>query len=400
VVPAADDFGELAGEAGDFLDSGPRSMTSKWRILTGCTCAIPSPMANIPAACQDLSNQVAALTKQYDGLAAQVAKEEGKQAWQGLVRLGDLRAQLQAAQQALATCVRINTAALSGVLDVMDATGDAAQGTQTVTLWDISGSTPVASDQTAVVGGAFGFTGPAPAQAALTVQTTGTAGSSLAGYDYRSGLLPSPLPAPQVRCEVVLCPALTVTPTELQSWASSFQAGPQQIGSSSSLISATVSFSTVTVTLAVGVITLNAVGTVSGTVIGHPLGQLPFSATVPFSLTPSGSPRAEDIVSFAFADAGPALLISAPGIGSSLVNEMITLGLPVITGQLQASIGGWLQQMIPQFVATALALPQLPASTTLTLRSLTIDQSGITVQPALGAVGTSLSTFQPTPLAS
>ena len=57
------------------------------------------PMADVPVACQDLSNQVAALTKQYDALAAQVAREEGAQAWQHPVELGDLRAQLETAQQ-------------------------------------------------------------------------------------------------------------------------------------------------------------------------------------------------------------------------------------------------------------------------------------------------------------
>src|SRR5215472_14435326 len=282
-------------------------------------------MPDIPAACQDLSNEVAALTKEYDGLAAQVANEEGAPAWQGLVRLGEIRAQLLAAQQALATCVRINTAALSGILVTIDATGGAAPGTQTVTLWDISGSTPLASAATPVVNGTFGFAGPVPAQAALTVQTTGSA-----GCDYRSGQLPSPVPAPQVRCEMVLCPAITVTPAQLQSWASSFQAAPQQVSSSSSLISATVAFNTVTVTLAVGVITVNAVGIVSGTVIGQSFGQLPFSATVPFSLTPSVSPKADDIVSFAFAGAGPALTFSG-GAEASVLNSLTSLAKPVVS---------------------------------------------------------------------
>jgi hypothetical protein len=357
-------------------------------------------MPDIPPACQDLSNQVAALTKEYNGLAAVVAGEKGAQAWQELVKLGELRAQLLAAQQGLAACVRINTATLSGILDVIDATGDAAQGTQTVTLWDISGSAPAVSSQTQLVGAAFGFNGPVPDQAALTVQTTGAAGASPAGYDYRSGLLPNPRPAPQLRCEAVLCPAITVTPTQLQSWASSFQVGPQQVASSSSLISATVSFSTVTVTLAVGVITVNVVGMLSGTIIGRALGQLPYSATVPFSVTPSGSPKADEIVSFAFAGAGPVLQISGGGIEASVLNELSSLGTPAISGQLQASLAGWVQQMLPQFVATAFALPQLPPETTLTLRSLTIDQSGIIIQPALGDIGTSLSTFQPTPLPS
>jgi hypothetical protein len=136
---------------------------------------------------------------------------------------------------------------------------------------------------------------------------------------------------------------------------------------------------------------------VSGTVIGQSFGQLPFSATVPFSLTPSVSPKADNIVSFAFAGAGPSLQITG-GVVASAINQLNSLATPAISAQLQASMSGWLQQMAPQFMATALALPQLPPATTLTLRSLTVDQSGITMQPALGDVGAGLSTFQPNPL--
>ncbi len=65
---------------------------------------------------------------------------------------------------------------------------------------------------------------------------------------------------------------------------------------------------------------------------------------------------------------------------------------------LQNALSPWAQQVMPEFAAAALALPQLPPSTTFTLRSLKVDESGITLQPMLGTIGTGLSTFKPAPL--
>jgi hypothetical protein len=63
-------------------------------------------MADLPAACQALADQVSTFDKQYSALVGRVSQEEGAQAWQDLARLGALRQQLEAAQAALDRCCR------------------------------------------------------------------------------------------------------------------------------------------------------------------------------------------------------------------------------------------------------------------------------------------------------
>jgi hypothetical protein len=355
-------------------------------------------MTDVPAACQALADQVSTLDQQYSALVAQVSQEEGAQAWQDLARLGALRQQLEAAQGALDRCVQANSAALTGILNIIDATGVAAQGTQTVTLWDVSGASAVPAGQAPVTSGAFGLKGPVPAKSALTVQTTGAAGFSLTGYDFRSGPLPDPLPAPPLRCEMVICPQVLVPPAAVQAWASAFQAVSQQISLPSLQGSVTAALSSVTVALTADTITVTATGTLTGTIVGGtvPLNQMPFSADVPFSLTPSGSPQAGDIVDFAIVGPGPVIKVLAGPM--AVLNSLLSFLQPFIKDQLQNSLTPWVEQVTPEVIAAALALPQLPPSTTITLRSLKIDQSGITFQPVLGAIGTGLSTFKPVPL--
>jgi hypothetical protein len=198
---------------------------------------------------------------------------------------------------------------------------------------------------------------------------------------------------------MVICPQLLIPPAEIQAWASSFKAVNQQLSSSSSQSSIAVALSSVSVALGAGILTVNAVGTLSGSIGGGilQLQQMPFSASVPFSLTPLGSPQADEIIDFTIVGSGP--VINIPGSGSAaLLNSLISIFQPFVTEQLQNSLSPWAEQLIPDFVAAALALPQLPPSTTITLRSLKVDESGITLQPVLGTIGTGLSTFKPAPL--
>jgi hypothetical protein len=355
-------------------------------------------MADVPAACQALSDQVSTLDKQYSALVAQASQEEGARAWQDLARLGSLRQQLEAAQAALNQCVQANSAALTGVVNIIDATGAAAQGTQTVTLWDVSGASVVPAGVAPVTNGAFGLKGPVPAKSALTVQTTGAAGFSLTGYDFRSGPLPDPLPAPPLRCEIVICPQVLVPPAAVQAWASAFQAVSRQVGLPSLQGSVTVALTSAAVALAADTITVTATGTLTGSLVGGtvPLNQTPFSADVPFSLAPSGSPQAGDIVDFAIVGPGPVIKVLAGPM--AVLNSLLSFLQPLIKDQLQSSFSPWVEQMTPKVIATALALPQLPPSTTITLRSLKVDGSGIMFQPVLGTIGSGLSTFKPVPL--
>jgi hypothetical protein len=345
----------------------------------------------VPAACQQWADQATNLDQQYTALATKVGGETGAPAWQDLAALGNLRSQLLDVESSLAQCVATNSAALQGVVVLIDATGDAAAGTQTATLWDLTGDAPVAGAQASVAGGAFGLAGPVPPKSALTLQTTGAAGSNLNGYDFRSGLLETPLAQP-LRCEMVICPQLLVPASALQDWASSFVPVTQSFPVPAFQTVAMLTISSVTVALSTGSITINATGVIS--VTGLP--STPFSASLPLAVAPSGTPLADEIATLSVVGSG-ATLQFAGGPGD-IISGLLNLFSGSIANQLPSSLHAWAQQSLPGLVATALALPDLPAGTTVTLRSVSVDSSGITIQPVLGAVGTGLSTYQPQPL--
>ena len=105
---------------------------------------------------------------------------------------------------------------------------------------------------------------------------------------------------------------------------------------------------------------------------------------------------AGDIVDFAIVGPGPVIKVLAGPM--AVLNSLLAFLQPFIKDQLQNSLSPWVEQVAPKVIAAALALPQLPPSTTITLRSLKIDGSGITFQPVLGTIGSGLSTFKPVPL--
>jgi hypothetical protein len=112
------------------------------------------------------------------------------------------------------------------------------------------------------------------------------------------------------------------------------------------------------------------------------------------------SPLADDLVVVALAGSNP--------VGVQTSSPLLTPVAGIVTGLLagfvgnlvRSELGDLLHQALPTAVARSLALAELPPSTTISLRMLSIDETGITCQPALGAIGTTLSTFKPTPLAA
>jgi hypothetical protein len=159
---------------------------------------------------------------------------------------------------------------------------------------------------------------------------------------------------------MVICPQVLVPPVAVQAWASAFQAVSQQISLPSLQGSVTVALSSVTVVLTVDTITVTATGTLTGSIVGGtvPLNQTPFSADVPFSLAPSGSPQAGDIVDFAIVGPGPVIKVLAGPM--AVLNSLLAFLQPFIKDQLQNSLSPWVEQVTPEVIAAALALPQLP----------------------------------------
>src|SRR5260370_17365323 len=130
-------------------------------------------MAAVPGDCQALADQVHSSEQQSAALAAKVGNAVGADAWSALAQLGALRAQLTSVRSALADCIKVHSAAVTGNVVLMDASGAAQFGSQMASLWDLTGNSPVQSEASPVQGAAFGFHGPVPARAAITLATTG-----------------------------------------------------------------------------------------------------------------------------------------------------------------------------------------------------------------------------------
>jgi hypothetical protein len=351
-------------------------------------------MPPVPSACQPLADQASSLQQQYSTLAAQVPALVGAPAWAALAQLGMLLQQLTSARDELAQCVKTHSAALTGSVVVIDASGAAPTGQQSVTLWDLAAGGAVAREVSPVQGGAFGFQGPLPARAAMTVQSAGIA--EVLGLDFRSGALAGPLEGQTPRVEIVVGPQITLPARLLVDWAASFKPVSQTglgVGGARG-VDATIS--ALSVSVAAGVITVTAVGVVSGPLLALLGGQVPLSGSVSVAIVPANDPQTDDVVSVTLAGPNPVSISTA--VGPNLVGVLASALAPFLGGLIQNGLNVFANQALAGAVAAGLAIAQLPAGTRISLRSITVDETGISFQPALGLIGTALSTFQPSPL--
>ena len=358
-------------------------------------------MSPVPSACQPLADHVSELEQQYAAAAARASGATGAEAWASLAEAGGLLRQLDEARAELDACVTTHSAALIGTVAVIDATGGAA-GPRTATLWDLTGTGPIAAEIVEIQAGAFGFAGPLPAAAAVSLAPDRSADASLTGVDFRSGPLPPGLGGPQPQLEVVIAPKLTIAAQQLRAWASTFQSTTQEIGDAGGLLGrlrATVIAPALTLTA--GAVRVAATGTVTpapggpGALLGIP-SSFPFSASITFTLGPATDPHATEVVSVALAGQNP-ISLELPGV-QHIVGTILPLVAPFVGDQIRTSLAGWINQLVPGAIARGLALAGLPPSTQVSLRSLTVSEASITVQPVLGAAAPLLSTFQPTTL--
>jgi hypothetical protein len=352
-------------------------------------------MPPVPPACQALADQVAVLEQQYVDKATQASGLVGQDAWAALGSLGALRDQLTQARVALDQCVKTHAATLTGNVVVLDAGASVIGAAQTATLWDLTDGGGVARQSVPVQADAFGFDGPLPARAAITLQPSPS--PEVTGLDFRSGELPGSPEAQTPRIEIVVLPEVTIPADRLRSWAAGFAgiSRPVMVNQSSGQFT----LSGLTVALSTGMLAVSANGSVSGSLAGVPIPPTPFAATVSVQLAPSVAPQPSDIVSVGLATANPVSL-AMPAFPAALVPLLSSMLSPFVSEVVRTSMGTWVQQILPQRVANGLALAQLPPGTGISLRRLTVDERGITIQPVLGTIGTALSTFKPSPLSA
>jgi hypothetical protein len=123
-----------------------------------------------------------------------------------------------------------------------------------------------------------------------------------------------------------------------------------------------------------------------------PKGSFTFSASVNVSVAPAVDPGAGDVVQFVSVS-DP--IVQVLGGISPVVNVLLGTMKSFISNTLVTQMQRAIPKQIPALVAAALALPALPDGVTLSLRKLQFNNSAVTFQPALGALGTVLSSFKP-----
>lgn len=343
-------------------------------------------MGSVPGECQTLADQVASLEQQYSSLAGEVSGAVGQGAWSGLARLGALRLQLTSARAALAACIKAHSAALTANVVVMDASGGSPSGPQVAALWDLTGSPPSLAETSQVQAGAFGFQGPVPARAAITIALSGD--PQVTGMDFRSGPLEG-VPS-SARIEIVIGPILRLTQDQLDSWASAFRPASQQL---TPTVSATIN--TVTAKLGQDSIAIGLNGSLSGQFANVALPQTSYSATISVGLFPSDALAGGEIVRVALAGANPVQVELSQSLLGPLVSLLLPLASSTIASLVQLALTDWVNQLVPKFIAEMLTLLHLPAGVSISLRAVGISVDGIGFQPMLGVIGTALSTFRP-----
>jgi hypothetical protein len=355
--------------------------------------------------CSDQSAAVEALKQRFNALAVQANATTGQAVWPVLCELGEVERLLTQARKALASCVESAAASptptstgvtgplVTGTLLTLAGCSGAPPGSQQATLWDLTD--PTAGSQTvAIIDGQFGFDRELAAQAAITVATVGE--TDVTGLDFRSVALSGPTSAP-LHLEVVLGPTVTITAAELNAALAALTpiVAPSLQGSGVDVIP---SIATIGVELSAGVVSVLAGGSITGTVLGFPLAGLAFSGRADLQLAPATTPDDAQIIDVELTK--PVEVQFSGSLLASLAGVLSPLFEPLLAAIGMAQLRDEMRRRIPVAVADAFALAALPATCTLTLRSVTVSEQGITLQPALGCIGDALSTYDPPPIAA
>ena len=343
----------------------------------------------VPQACQPIADQITALEAQEQQLRAQLPALVGARAWTALAKLGQLRQQLEQAHAALDECVRANSAALQATLGVIDVGPAGPAPARIATLWEVAPAGSTQRETATITGDAFSFTGPLPATFGLTVSTTGD--PTILGPDFRSAsLTAASLPADgAVRVEFVLGPLVRFEQADLARLAAVFTPTPSHV--SAGAVDADLSVTAVEATLTDGGIVARASGQVEIRALGM-VDRGPFSASGTLRVVPTAAPGVLDLVDLVtVAD----IQVQLPGIVGAFVDTILPLIRGMLSNLLIDQLRAVLRAQLPAAIDDAFVLAGLPPDVVVSVRRLSITPAAIEFQPALGALGTTLSMFTP-----
>jgi hypothetical protein len=274
-------------------------------------------------------------------------------------------------------------------LVIMDAGGGPTLGDRAAHVWDLSTTAPTLTETVSVQGAGFSLVQPLSGDT-LAITVTAAQVEPGRGADFRSGVVALPTgPDPRLRLEVVFGPTVVVTADDISRWFSSLTIPPASFDVAG-LGTVRVVVSSVAGTLAQSMIHVRVAGTVAAPAV---TAQAPFTAGAGLGVVPSRSPIDPQPAEVTIVGRPTVELAPPLAVFAGLLNLALSTG---IFSSFLAQVGPILDSGLRAVVARAFSLLQLP-SATLSIREIAIEPSAITFQPALGLVGTGLSTFQPDP---
>jgi hypothetical protein len=348
-------------------------------------------MPSIPPECQDFASSVQSLEAAEAAAKAALPGLVGADAWAALGRLASVREDLAAARSSLAACVVGHPGALAMQLVVVGAGPPPLPTSREALLYEPDQLTPTARSPFA--GEGFSFAGPLPARFAILVVSQGLPETFV--VDFRTGGLEASRLPPRIRAEVVVGPEVRFTSADITQWlsATALPVSTDLPATTSAGVSARVTVHSLSATLASGRFTLQAAGTVEW-ILAAGLAPQPsqFTVTLLLALELPQTPM----------DTEPCYVrvVGEPDVQvSGGLSGIVTAVLPLVRQAVLSTLQDQFQQVltrgVARVVAGAFALAELPAGSRVSIRRLRVEEDAVTFQPAIGAMGTVLSTFQP-----
>jgi hypothetical protein len=275
-------------------------------------------------------------------------------------------------------------------LVVMDLTRRDGAASRSAHLWQITELATTRVETSPVQGETFAFK-ELPATFGISVTTNGI--PEVVGPDFRSlALTAASFASTTTRVEVVLLPEIRLDASVLAEIASDFTASSHTVTIEGGSVSADLLLTSADASLELDAIVARVAGEAK---IQSPIGGTqrgPFAASGKLRLMPSAAAATADAFDMVSVSD---LSLELPGILGSFVGAI----LPMIRGTLSEQIPKYVRPVLSKAfaraVTQALMLPELPEGVTVSTRRLVIEAEGIALQPALGALGTSLSAFTP-----
>jgi hypothetical protein len=367
-------------------------------------------VTDIPSSCQTQADKLNSLKAAYNEVAGQANATSGQPVWPLLARLADLESQISSAAEELKACISFVESGSTGTFDsvpttgevvVIDATQSYAFGPLTATAWKLTDTGLVKQEQCAVSNGSFSLSKSLPAKHAISIAEVKHAspiaevsGTEREDVFFRSGLVEDAVST--VHLEAVIGPRIRISANELDRWLAS--ALPIDIPLQSGAVDGALRLTALSSALeANDVLGVAVRGALSGTAYGVPLAGNELSGVLRCRPAPDNGADARYLLSIGSAPGGSDIHLSGSFL-AMLADVLVSVAMPLLEGTIIGQVRSWLDSAVQAAVYRSLHLSEPPVGCTVTLRSCHVDPTGLSMEPAIGAVGPALSSYDPPPV--